>query len=46
VYGYPADRAAIVSMAALLGAVTSVQRVLLVAFSQPMAELWNATLIS
>jgi O-acetyl-ADP-ribose deacetylase (regulator of RNase III) len=44
VYGYPADRAANVSVTALRHAVTSVQTVLLVAFSQAMAELWNTAL--
>lgn len=46
VYGYPAGRAAVVSVTALRDAVTSVESVLLVAFSRAMAELWNVALRS
>lgn len=41
VYGYPAAEAARVSVAALRGAATKVERVLLVAFTAEMAELWQ-----
>lgn len=41
VYGYPPEEAARVSVAALRGARTSVQRVLLVAFGEQTARLWE-----
>jgi O-acetyl-ADP-ribose deacetylase (regulator of RNase III) len=44
VYGYPAAEAAQVSVAALRGAVTQVETVLLVAFTAHMAELWERAL--
>lgn len=44
VYGYPPQDAARVSVAALRGAATSVQRVLLVAFGGRTAELWEREL--
>lgn len=44
VYGYPAAEAAQVSVAALRGAVTKVESVLLVAFTAGMAELWQRAL--
>ena len=44
VHGYPAAEAAEVSVAALRGAVTSVDAVLLVAFTANMAELWQRAL--
>ena len=46
VYGYPAAEAAEVSVGALRGAVTSVDAVLLVAFTANMAELWQRALSS
>ena len=44
VYGYPDEEAAQVSVAALLGATTHVERVLLVAFSGRTAQLWRQEL--
>lgn len=44
VYGYPAAEAAQVSVAALRGADTQVETVLLVAFTAHMAELWERAL--
>lgn len=44
VYGYPADEAAPVSVATLRAAETSVEEVLLVAFTDHMRELWQAAL--
>ena len=44
VYGYPEERAAEVSVAALLAASTDVESVLLVAFRSRMASLWSAVL--
>lgn len=44
VYGYPADEASRVSVAALRGATTRVERVLLVAFSRGMEALWGDAL--
>ena len=44
VYGYPDDEAAEVSVAALRGADTRVERVLLCAFGERMARLWEARL--
>jgi O-acetyl-ADP-ribose deacetylase (regulator of RNase III) len=44
VYGYPAQEAARVSVAALRSARTSVQRVLLVAFGEQTAQLWEREL--
>ena len=45
VYGYPAAEAAQVSVAALRGAATQVETVLLVAFNAHMAELWDRALL-
>lgn len=44
VYGYPPQEAARISVAALRGAPTDVQRVLLVAFGEPTARLWEREL--
>lgn len=44
VYGYPEKEAADVSVAALLGAETEVEVVLLVAFGPGMVDLWTAAL--
>ena len=44
VYRYPADEASRVSVAALRSATTSVERVVLVAFSRGMAALWDDAL--
>ncbi len=44
VYGYPAEQAAEVSVAALRAASTQVEHVLLVAFAAPMAALWQHAL--
>ena len=44
VYGYPPEEAAEISVRALRGADTQVQRVLLVGFSEPAAQLWRAAL--
>lgn len=44
IYGYPAEEAARVSVGALRGAHTSVQRVFLVAFDQRTARLWQDAL--
>jgi O-acetyl-ADP-ribose deacetylase (regulator of RNase III) len=44
VYGYPEDEAARVSVEALRGATTSVERVLLCAFGSRMAALWEQAL--
>jgi O-acetyl-ADP-ribose deacetylase (regulator of RNase III) len=44
VYGYPADEAARVSVQALRSATTAVETVLLVAFSDHAATLWEAAL--
>lgn len=44
VYGYPDEDAAEVSLAALLSARSAVESVVLVAFGQRMAELWQAAL--
>lgn len=44
VYGYPREDAARVSVAALRGAVTQVERCLLVAFDDATARLWEAEL--
>ena len=44
VYRYPAAEAAEVSVAALRGALTDVDSVLLVAFSAEMAKLWKSAL--
>ena len=44
VYRYPAAEAAEVSVAALRGALTNVDSVLLVAFSAEMAKLWKSAL--
>lgn len=44
VYGYPAGLAAVATVEALLAATTSVQNVVLVAFTDHMAELWRAQL--
>ena len=44
VYGYPPGGAAAVSVAALQGAVTAVERCLLVAFDERTAGLWRAEL--
>ncbi len=44
VYGYPAAEAALVSVAALRGAVTQVESALLVALTAHMAELWQRAL--
>ena len=44
IYGYPEEEAAEVSVAALLGAVTYVETVLLVAFGRRSAMLWEAAL--
>jgi O-acetyl-ADP-ribose deacetylase (regulator of RNase III) len=41
VYGYPKDEAAAVSVAALRGATTSVEQVLLCAFDAGTARLWE-----
>ncbi len=46
VYGYPADEASRISVAALRGAVTDVESVLLVAFSRGMEALWGDALRS
>ena len=44
VYGYPREAAATISVEALRGATTTVERVLLVAFDDRAAELWRAAL--
>ncbi|MDP3714605.1 MAG: O-acetyl-ADP-ribose deacetylase [Mycobacteriales bacterium] len=44
VYGYPADEASRISVAALRAATTDVDRVLLVAFSRGMEALWGDAL--
>ncbi len=44
VYGYPAEEAAQVSVAALRGATTQVERCLLVAFDERTGRLWQAAL--
>lgn len=44
VYGYPEDEAARVSVSALRGATTQVERVVLCAFSSRMARLWAQAL--
>ena len=44
VYRYPATEAAAVSVAALRGALTNVDSVLLVAFTAQMAKLWQSAL--
>lgn len=44
VYGYPADEASRISVAALRAATTQVERVLLVAFSRGMEALWGDAL--
>lgn len=44
VYGYPPEEAARVSVAALRGAQTDVERVLLVAFGKRTARLWEQAL--
>ena len=44
VYGYPAAEAAEISVAALRGAVTNVETVLLVAFTANIAEHWKRAL--
>lgn len=44
VYGYPDEEAARTSVAAVLGAGTAVEEVLLVAFSGRVARLWEAEL--
>ncbi|MEJ5946855.1 macro domain-containing protein [Pseudokineococcus basanitobsidens] len=44
VYGYPDEEAARVSVAALRGASTDVERVLLVAFGDRQERLWHAAL--
>ena len=44
VYGYPPEEAAEISVRALRGADTQVERVLLVGFSEPAAQLWRAAL--
>lgn len=46
VYGYPPEEAARVSVAAIRGAQTSVQRILLVAFGGQTARLWEQALAS
>jgi len=46
VYGYPLEQAAQVSVAALRGARTAVQRVLLVAFDEATARAWERALAS
>ena len=46
VYGYPADEAATVSVAALRRATTSVEHVLLCAFGELTATLWEQALES
>ena len=46
VYGYPPEEAARVSVTAIRGARTSVQRVLLVAFGEQTARLWEQALAS
>lgn len=43
-YGFPVEEAAEVSVAALLGARTRVDRVLLVSFGNTMADLWTSVL--
>lgn len=43
-YGYPAEDAARISVTALRGARTEVQQVLLVAFGEPTARLWEQEL--
>ncbi len=43
-YGYPLAEAATVSMQALRGSVTTVESVLLVAFSHRVQELWEQAL--
>ena len=45
-YGYPADEAARISVAALRGADTRVEQVLLVAFSRGMEARWGEALSS
>lgn len=45
VYGYPAAEAAQASVAALRGAATQVETVLLVAITAHMAELWDRALL-
>jgi O-acetyl-ADP-ribose deacetylase (regulator of RNase III) len=44
VYGYPPEEAAAVSVAALRGAITEVETVLLVAFDARTAQLWETAL--
>jgi O-acetyl-ADP-ribose deacetylase (regulator of RNase III) len=44
-YRYPADEAARISVAALRGAVTAVEQVLLVAFSRGMEARWTEALL-
>ncbi len=44
VYGYPDEEAATVSVGALLSAETAVEKVLLTAFSEQMARLWEKAL--
>jgi len=46
VYGYPADEASRVSVAALRGADTQVEQVLLVAFSRGMEARWAEALLA
>jgi O-acetyl-ADP-ribose deacetylase (regulator of RNase III) len=43
-YGYPVEEAAVISLAALRGAMTSVERVSLVAYNRPMAVAWEGAL--
>lgn len=45
VYGYPADEASRISVAALRAADTAVEQVLLVAFSRGMAARWEEALL-
>jgi O-acetyl-ADP-ribose deacetylase (regulator of RNase III) len=44
VYGYPAEEAARISVDAIRSAQTSVQRVLLVAYGERTAQLWEQAL--
>jgi O-acetyl-ADP-ribose deacetylase (regulator of RNase III) len=44
VYGYPAEDAARISVAALRGAMTAVEQVLLVAFDATTERLWRREL--
>jgi O-acetyl-ADP-ribose deacetylase len=44
IYGYPAEDAARISVSAVRGAATDVERVLLVAFSDTAAVLWQREL--